>query len=63
MIQKVNKHMPLRYIFLASNFLLGVIILAFGFNQNSKVALYAGIIIILIGVINGIIRIVIYPNK
>jgi lysylphosphatidylglycerol synthetase-like protein (DUF2156 family) len=63
MIQKVNKHMTLSYIYLASILLLGVIILAAGFYQNSKVAQYSGIIIILLGVINGILKIVIYRNK
>ena len=55
--------MTLSYIFLASILLLGVIILAAGFYQNSKVAQYSGIIIILLGVINGILKIVIYRNK
>ena len=63
MMQKLNKHMPVSYIFIAIILLLGVIILAAGFYQNIIVARYSGIIIILIGVIFGILKIIIYPNK
>jgi ABC-type transport system involved in cytochrome c biogenesis permease subunit len=63
MILKVNKHMPVSYVFLAIILLLGVIILTVGFYQNSEVAQYSGIIIIVLGVIIGILKIVIYPNK
>ena len=62
-MQKLNKHMPVSYIFIAIILLLGVIILAAGFYQNIIVARYSGIIIILIGVIFGILKIIIYPNK
>ena len=65
MIQKVNKKISVRasFIFLASILLLGILILAVGYYQNSKVALYSGLIIILFGVINGVLKIVIHPNK
>jgi hypothetical protein len=53
MIQKANRHAPVKtsFIFLASILLLGILILAVGYYQNSKVALYSGLIIILFGVI------------
>jgi len=65
MIQKVNKKISVRasFIFLASILLLGILILAVGYYQNSKVALYSGLIIILFGVINGVLKIIIHPNK
>jgi lysylphosphatidylglycerol synthetase-like protein (DUF2156 family) len=65
MIQKVNRQAPVKtsLIFLASILLLGILILAVGYYQNSKVALYFGLITILFGVIFGIFKIVIYPYK
>jgi membrane protein YdbS with pleckstrin-like domain len=51
------------WIFLALILLVGILMIAYGYYQESKLVLYLGLTITLIGVINGVFRIVIHPKK
>jgi len=51
------------WIFLALILLVGILVIAYGYYQESKLVLYLGLTITLIGVISGVFRIVIHPKK
>ena len=50
------------WIFLALILLVGILVIAYGYYQESKLVLYLGLAITLTGVIGGMLRIVIYPK-
>lgn len=51
------------WIFLALILLVGILMIAYGYYHESKLVLYLGLTITLIGVISGAFRIVIHPKK
>jgi hypothetical protein len=51
------------WIFLAVVLLVGILVIAYGYYEESKLVLYLGLTITLIGVISGVLRIVIHPKK
>ena len=51
------------WIFLAAVLLVGILVIAYGYYEESKLVLYLGLTITLIGVISGVFRIVIHPKK
>ena len=65
MFQRILKPIPVEtsWIFLALILLVGILVIAYGYYQESKLMLYLGLTITLIGVISGVFRIVIHPKK
>jgi len=51
------------WIFLALILLVGILMIAYGYYQESKLVLYLGLTITLIGVISGVFRIVLQQKK
>ena len=64
MSQRTLKPVPVKkiWIFLGLILLVGILVIAYGYYQESKLVLYSGLTITLTGVIGGMLRIVIYPK-
>ena len=64
MSQRTLKPVPVKkiWIFLGLILLVGILVIAYGYYQESKLVLYLGLTITLTGVIGGMLRIVIYPK-
>jgi hypothetical protein len=64
MSQRTLKPVPAQktWIFIALVLLIGILLIAYGYSQESKLVLYLGLTITLTGVIGGMLRIVIYPK-
>ena len=65
MPQQILKPVPVQktWIFLAVVLLVGILVIAYGYYQESKLVLYLGLTITLIGVISGVFRIVVQQEK
>jgi hypothetical protein len=65
MSQKSLKPAPVQknWIFLAVVLLVGILLTAYGYYQESKIVLYLGLTITLIGVISGVFRIVVQQKN
>jgi len=64
MFKRTLKPVPVEkaWIFLAVVLLVGISVIAYGYYEESKLVLYLGLTITLIGVISGVLRIVIHPK-